>query len=421
MLFYIALLLFCGSVMMIRIIYTRTYKDPRWRKFDFHSRQAPEGEIYNVAERPIIRRTSLSAPRTLRFEFMPEIATDSWQIISLTDGKVSHTQHPEIGFPDHEITESYRFVPNDSDLVAPMEITVQFFPKEKYAEASLSWPDNYYSPYSSHRFSLSTPHSIREWAGLPSHDLDVIHARSILEDRIDLTAQPSQRLTAVFVAVMADLQGTGGLPSDQLLDASPMQTYEELTSGRSHGFCENSALVFYLFANAAGIPTRLVDMAGMFGPLKLTGHYVCESWLQDQGCWAYIDPQSGVSCVSSADGRILHTLDIKKLVDMGLLSTCRVRQYDPEAGEMKEQDASEFSLRINGYLRGDLVLAYKFGYPRNLSYRRLRNFLRHPVLLYSTFQVPPLYLGKWALFVLASLSGLTVMLYGLWQASGVPF
>ncbi|MBT5872939.1 MAG: transglutaminase domain-containing protein [Candidatus Latescibacteria bacterium] len=421
MLFFVALLLFLGSVMMIRFTYTRTYADPRWRKFDYHSRQASEGEIYNVAERPIIRTTVLTAHRTLRFEFLPEIPTDSWQIISLTDGKVTHSQHPEICFPDHELTESYRFVPNDSDLVVPMEITVQFYPREKYAEANLSWPDNYYSPKSTYKFSSSMPHSIRDWAGLPSHDLDMIHARSILEDRIDLTAQPSQRLNAVFVAVMADLQGTGGLPNDELLDASPMRTYEELTSGRSHGFCENSALVFYLFANAAGIPTRLVDMAGMFGPLKLTGHYVCECWMQDQGCWAYVDPQSGVSCVYSGDGRMLHTLDIKRLVDMGLLSTCRVKQYDPDAGEIRERDASEFSLRINGYLRGDLVLAYKFGYPRNLSYRRLRNFLRHPVLLYATFQVPPLYLGKLALFVLASLSGLTVMLCGLWQASGVPF
>ena len=65
-----------------------------------------------------------------------------------------------------------------------------------------------------------------------------------------------------------------------------MKTYEMMHTGKGRGFCENNALVYYLFANAAGIPTRLVDMAGKFGPLKLTGHYVCESWIQEHSCWA---------------------------------------------------------------------------------------------------------------------------------------
>ncbi len=52
-----------------------------------------------------------------------------------------------------------------------------------------------------------------------------------------------------------------------------MTTYRMLRDGTGKGFCENRALVYYLFANAAGVKTRLVDIAGKFGPLKLTGHY----------------------------------------------------------------------------------------------------------------------------------------------------
>ena len=220
--------------------------------------------------------------------------------------------------------------------------------------------------------------------------------------------------------VMDDLKGSSGIPSDELLDASPMSTYEIMRSGKGKGFCENSALVYYLFANAASIPTRLVDMAGKFGPLKLTGHYVCESWLQDHGRWSYVDPQSGVASVHNSDNAVLHTLEIKKVVDMGLLGTCRVFQHDPGTGRVDDRDASDFAARINGYLMGDVVLAYKFGYVRNLTFRRLRNFLKHPVLLYATFRLPNLYRLKIALAVLLSICWSFALVSGLWSMVNLP-
>ena len=74
--------------------------------------------------------------------------------------------------------------------------------------------------------------------------------------------------------------------SDRVQASSPLETYKLFTAGKGKGFCENKALVYYLFANAAGVKTRLVDVAGRFGPLKLTGHYFCESWLPETNAWA---------------------------------------------------------------------------------------------------------------------------------------
>ena len=51
----------------------KAFNDPRWRVFDFNSRQATEDEIYTVAEIPVITKVKEVSKRKLRFYFSPEI------------------------------------------------------------------------------------------------------------------------------------------------------------------------------------------------------------------------------------------------------------------------------------------------------------------------------------------------------------
>jgi len=62
--------------------------DPRWRVFDLNSRQATEGDIYNVAEVPVISKVKEVAPRKLRFWFAPPVHAASWKIIDVRSGKI---------------------------------------------------------------------------------------------------------------------------------------------------------------------------------------------------------------------------------------------------------------------------------------------------------------------------------------------
>lgn len=412
--FYICALLTVLSLTGLTFIFFRTYRDPRWRVFDFHSRQATEGDIYNVAEVPVISGTKLVGPRRMRFEFLPPIQARSWEIHVRSTGEIIRNPFPEVSFSSEAQTETFRLIPEGHDLLSPIEITIQFYPQENYTKANLSWPDNYHTPVATPRFSRRPPYSVREWAGLRDPDLDVILAKSILEDRINSSAPALERSADVFRVVMEDLKDAGGVPSDEVQDASPMQTYDMLQSGRGKGFCENVALVYYLFANAAGIKTRLVDIAGKFGPLKLTGHYVCESWIPEHGAWCFVDPQSRVAHVKTAKGRLLNTLDIKRLVDLGVLDTCTVHRYNPTTGTMDGRDAVEFNEHMADYLADDLVLAYKFGYARNMTFSRLHDFLFYPTLLYATFAAPRLYLIKQALLIAAGLGGTISLILMFW-------
>ena len=176
----------------------------------------------------------------------------------------------------------------------------------------------------------SAPIPSTEWAGLPDDDPEIIEAKRLLTGNIDLTAPTLERSEQVYRFVMDGILGHDGARphTDKLQLASPLETWEAMSSGREGGFCENVALIYYLFANAAGIPTRLVDIAGKFGPVKLTGHYFCESWIPEEACWCYVDPQMRIANVRTTQGKLLNFLELKKVFDLGLHQDLALRKYD---------------------------------------------------------------------------------------------
>jgi transglutaminase-like putative cysteine protease len=370
-------------------------KDPRFHVVDFHSRQATEGEIYDVAEIPVISRVREAGPRRLRFSFRQPIKAAAWEIRDAADGRiVSEGPHPEVSFPDQAGDLSVVLVPRGVKLLREIRLTINFYPKEAYAASGLSWPDNYWLKSSSVPVSRKTPHRIDDWVGLRPDDPDLEEARRLLPPDVASPAATFDRAERVFLFVAEALKDAGGTPSDAVQAASPLETYKLLSSGRGRGFCENKALVYYLFANAAGVKTRLVDMAGKIGPLKLTGHYFCESWLPEEGRWIFVDPQSGISSVRDPEGRLLHALGVKKAFDAGAFSRCEARVFDPVWKAMTTKGGGVFAGSLGDYFSGRPILAFKPGYGRNRGYSKLRHFVSRPTLLYADFPLPRLYLLK---------------------------
>jgi len=229
---------------------------------------------------------------------------------------------------------------------------------------------------------------------LPDDDPELEQARRLLPADFVIEGPALDRAERVFRFVAEKLKDAGGAPSDAVQAASPLETFRLLESGRGRGFCENRALVYYLFANAAGVKTRLVDMAGKLGPLKLTGHYFCESWIPEEGRWIFVDPQSSIASVRDPEGRLLHALGVKKAFDAGAFGGCTLRMFDPAAGAVVTASAGVAAEALRDYFSGRPVLAFKFGYGRNKGFSRLRSFALRPTLLYADFRLPRLYLFK---------------------------
>lgn len=415
--FTLSSILAAGCFVLLAVLYFTSFRDPRWRVVDLNSCQAAESEIYNVREVPVISNVLLGGPRRLRFEFSPAIHTSKWSTVSESDGKPIHEgPEPEIPFSDEPFTETYRLEPEGVSLIREIRLTISYFPKEGYEKADLSWPDNYYCSYSSVPFAHENRYSVDDWAGLSGDDPDLLEARGIIGGRVDLRGSAIERSREVFCFVMENLAGAGGIPSNELLNASPLETYRQMTEGGAKGFCENQALVYYLFANAAGVRTRLVDIAGKFGPLKLTGHYFCETWMDEEGQWCFVDPQSGIASIRDASGQLLNTLELKRHCDLGTLDGCTVSRYDRESSELAEIEGGRLGDAFADYFRGEIVMAYKFGYPRTRSFSRIHSFLFRPTLLYAPFRLPQYHLIKQfllAAFAVACLLSLILGVTGL--------
>ena len=370
-------------------------KDPRFRVVDFHSRQATEGEIYDVAEIPVIAGVREAGPRRLLFEFRPAIRTSVWEVRDAADGRLlSQGPFPEIPFPGEPGDVSVVLVPRGVKLLREIRLVINFYPKEAYAGKGLSWPDNYWLKSSSVPVSTKTPRRVDEWTGFPDADAELEEARRLLPADVVAGGPALELSERVFRFVAGKLKNCGGTPSDAVQAASPLETYKLLESGQGRGFCENRALVYYLFANAAGVKTRLVDMAGKVGPLKLTGHYFCESWIPEDGRWIFVDPQSGIASVRDPEGKLLHAVGVKKAFDAGAFAGCTLRMFDAAGGGIVTTAAGAVAGSLGEYFSGRPVLAFKFGYGRNKSFSRLRDFTSYPTLLYADFPLPRLYVFR---------------------------
>ncbi len=387
--------------------------DPRWRIFNFNSRQAAEAEIYNVAEIPAVRRASLVGRRRLRLEFTPPIAAPSWTVVDAETGAVNtQAPHPEVQFGDEAGYLTCKFIPEGVELLKDIVIKFHFYPTENYKKSGMSWDDNYHAAATSVPWSLKRAHPVTEWAGLPADDPEIIEAKRLLTGNIDMTAPTLERSEQVYRFVMDGITGhEGARPhTDKLQLASPLETWEAMSSGREGGFCENVALIYYLFANAAGIPTRLVDIAGKFGPVKLTGHYFCESWIPEEACWCYVDPQMRIANARTTQGKLLNFLELKKVFDLGLHQGLALRKYDRATKTLVPGPAQASD---GGSFLGNIVVAYKFGYGRNTSFSKVKDFFRHTTLLYAPFELPKGYLLKFVFLYGFLLSLALVFLFWL--------
>jgi hypothetical protein len=370
--------------------------DPRWRIFDCNSRQATDNELYTVSDIPSLRNAPEIADRRLRFFFTPDIKASSWEVKLQSHGKTVYKgPYPEIPFSENVSMDTYLFLPQGVNLPWPIEVKIGFAPKELYRKAGLMRPNDYEKYTSTVPFNFKRPHSIDEWVGLAPDDPEILAARKIIGDSVNVKLPTVARIEQVYRFVMKKLgKSWGGIPSNAVQAASPLETFDLLASGKGKGWCENCCLGYYIFANAAGIRTRLVDCEGKFGALKLTGHYFCESWIPEEAKWCYVDPMMRVANVRNPKGMHLSTLELKRLHDLGAVAGCLYREYNPETGELEDKVAEDASLSPE-YFKGDVAFGYKFGYGNNKSMSKIRNFIRHTTLVYAPFQVPKLYRYKY--------------------------
>lgn len=393
----IVALIFLGSLAGTIWIYEVSYSDITIRGFSFNDHQVSYNDVYSVADIPIIHKIKLVGNKRLEFHFLPEIRASRWTIKyqdRFDSKKTVHTTVVEGPYPQVEfaglhasVDRNYWFEPEGVKLNWPIDIEVNYVPKELFKEADLSWPDNYWSPFSTVPWGFKKPYSVDEWVGLPANDPDLIAARTIVRGHYDAADPTLKKIEDIFRFTVSEVNR--GIPSDKIQNASPLEVYRLIHVGqKGKGWCENLSVVYYLMANTAGIKTRIVQLGGKIGPMKLSGHAFDESWVPEQGRWIYVDPEEMIAYVqNSKTGVYLNGFELKQLANLNNYEGYTETIWDPGKKEIATQPLTT----IPDVFKNDLALAYNLGFMRNKTFPRLRNYLFHPRMVLCEFTIPDYY------------------------------
>ena len=245
---------------------------------------------------------------------------DGWVI--LKDGSPHAANNgPNPFFPELEDDMAwydYTAIPQPEGIGAPMHLTLRFIPAEYWEGIGLPRSDSYLIR-TDEVHGRFTQYPVSEWiddyAYLEDEQLEEIDR--ILSEEVgiedsDGTLRKLEKLTVHF----RDTLGTRcrGNPHRDDRWRDPFVIYQNMRSGEGQGYCTQHAQIFLLFANRAGLSTRLVVCARTKGNNFIySGHSWIETWVPEQGRWAWGDPSFAFVYATNTKGELLNSIDIAHL------------------------------------------------------------------------------------------------------------
>ncbi|MAN79920.1 MAG: hypothetical protein CMF64_05950 [Magnetovibrio sp.] len=278
---------------------------------------ATVGEIYalppNIGPR-IIGFNNDGGRLTVRTE--PHTDCGGWRITG-PDGIVRQItgRYPVLSLVQGR--HQYRVAPTgctDATDAAEQTFDIAYAPAASAAEVMFSHDiiNLYRSPMP---VAPRTGHALTRWVPpLTDYPADEVQrARRLLDD---MGLRPEMSSLEKMRAVTAGLlkRAKPGLPPPRLDDMSPMQVIEAALSSGVPVFCRQRALMKAFLLNVAGVPTRLVWSGRTFDDVILSSHAFTESYVVEQGRWAYSDLSHRIAYMAAADGRVLSALDVLTLL-----------------------------------------------------------------------------------------------------------
>ncbi len=107
-----------------------------------------------------------------------------------------------------------------------------------------------------------------------------------------------------------------GKPDDALSKMHPDKQLRQVQSGKSKIWCGNYAAIFSWLATSAGLPVRLVACGLKDGSEQTGIHVFCETFIREQGQWAYVD-LTARNILVRYHNKWLNAIDIQRLSRYG--------------------------------------------------------------------------------------------------------
>lgn len=148
---------------------------------------------------------------------------------------------------------------------------------------------------------------------------EVARAQRLLDD-MGLRREMSsfEKMRTITVGLLE--RAKPGLPPSGLDAMSPMRVIDAALGAGIPVFCRQRALMKAFLLNVAGVPTRLVWTGRTFDGAILSSHAFTESYIVEQGRWAYSDLSHHLAYVTSPGGLALNGYELLTVAAVGGLS-----------------------------------------------------------------------------------------------------
>ncbi len=292
-------------------------------------------------------------------------------------------RYPVVKLKDYR--HSYELEPLGGSIPGKkMIIQFGYYPSEYYKKGGRTQPDNYWLVSASIPVGQFKRYPLSFWASDYS-DIDQAdrdEARRILREDIGVGNADNTvaKIEKIGCWLITQWQGCSGTPSDSIeKERSPLKIFQSVLSGQGKIWCSQHALIYHFFANMAGMPTRLVSLAGRIDNVITTGHAFAETFIPEQGIWAKVDASLNKLLILDPEGRPLNCADFYQAVLSGNVQALTARTC---------RDGAVVSLP---YVEGMDADSYYYSYGSHLVFRpaRARNqskiakYLFQPDFAYS--------------------------------------
>ncbi len=288
--------------------------------------------LYQPLDAPSLREWKVVRPDLLRLDLAWNRTPASWQLF--TDGKPGQTfpgAEPQLQLtgppfdgstaaPLDDFKHRYRLRPLPEGIGPDLDFSVTALAAEFYRKSGMQWAKDIYLVQTAlpvgkfERFPLShwaDDYSYMDAATLAAADRAVRGDMGVGDTDDTLT-----RMGKVVRYLRTKLADAGGVPKDDFRWMNPWAMCQEMIAGTGKGWCTQNAQIYVFLANRAGVPTRFVFGANTQNDVIIyTGHSWAESWVKEQGRWAYVDVTLSILAVQDKQGAVLNSADILHLCE----------------------------------------------------------------------------------------------------------
>jgi hypothetical protein len=289
--------------------------------------------LYYPLDVPTIREWKVVDRNHLQLNLACAQEIAEWKV--LTDG--SRPQTAKGMTPSFRIDTTfsklftYTLVPVPEGACQAIEISVRFYSTEFYGNLGMKH-DDVYIVRSNVPCGAFEQYSIADWTDDYAYvgKEGLAEADRIIREEVKIRdGDPTMvKMEKLFPYLRKKLKGIGGVPKDDERWMNPWVLYNELINKTAKGWCTQHAQMWVFWANRAGIPTRFVFGARtQDNTITYTGHSWGESYIAEQGRWAFVDLSHGPIYITSKKGTVLNSAELFHLNQQDAFDSTIARMY----------------------------------------------------------------------------------------------